>query len=378
MRLERELDEWVAAGLISAEQARRIASHAAARRRPWGLWAAIGLGGLAIVAGVLSVVAANWAGIPDGVKLALHFALNLAAAAGLLAAIRADRHAWIELFLFLSAGLVMTGIALVGQVFQLSSDLWKPFATWLVLTTPLLLIGGRGTLTALSWSAILVATLVTLVGDFEPWLDDHRIVLGIAAACPGFLAILGHLGLGKHERSAFWTAMRETGIFLALGVASLLPTFVWHFDAPRSGEYSDLVLPMLPGLLPVAVASVALLGWRPGGARSGAVALAAATVAAILPAILPLEGMLGAFTGSLAFIGLWGAAAAGALHDGRIVLFRAAVGLIAARIVILYFEAIGSLTETGFGLITGGILAIVITMVTVRVLRRVRPEGRAA
>ena len=50
-----------------------------------------------------------------------------------------ERPVWIDLALFLFSGSLLTAIALIGQVFQLSSPLWKPLLFWLAIASPLLL-----------------------------------------------------------------------------------------------------------------------------------------------------------------------------------------------------------------------------------------------
>src|SRR5690348_5279582 len=73
MRLRQKLDRWTEAGLISGDQAAailRAETAEADRGGSWVVWALASVGGLAVVGGVISLVAANWDDIPDKVKLA--------------------------------------------------------------------------------------------------------------------------------------------------------------------------------------------------------------------------------------------------------------------------------------------------------------------
>jgi len=58
----RKIAAWHAPGLIDAETRDRILAYEAAHARPLALWAVFGIGALAIGLGIVSVIAANFAG----------------------------------------------------------------------------------------------------------------------------------------------------------------------------------------------------------------------------------------------------------------------------------------------------------------------------
>ncbi len=376
MGLERNLDDWVAAGLISADQAGAIRAHAARHSRPWGLWAVVGLGGLAILLGLMALVAANWADIPAGLKLALHFLLNLAAGWAVVVASRQGRALWLELALFLFTGLVLTGIALTGQVFQMSSAPWRPLAFWLALTSPLLLLAGQGRATAWLWIVIVGATLGGVVEEFHRWFADHRWAIGLPLTVPALLVLLGDQGsrqTSRHaSRHAFWQAVRLAGLQVVVIVASLMPSFVWYQSLPDQHDYARDLLPALPILLGATALAIAALLRKPEADRGGAGVLGLATLLPILPMLLPLAGIAGELAGALAFTALWAAIAWAAQRRQRAGLFRLAVGVIALRLIIIYFEVFGSLATTGVGLIVSGLLVIGAAVGTTHLLRRWR------
>ena len=68
MSLHSQLARWQSAGLLTADQAQRLADHESSRSSGsrWMVWALSGVGALAIVAGLISVIAANWDEIPSG------------------------------------------------------------------------------------------------------------------------------------------------------------------------------------------------------------------------------------------------------------------------------------------------------------------------
>ena len=117
----RKLEAWHKAGLIDDQALGRILAWEQEHHRPLGLWAAIGIGALAIGLGIISVVAANWEDVPGTIRLAVHLLL-MAALAGFLAW-RGDRveqaQPWgLEAAIFVLALLGMTFFGHLGQVWS--------------------------------------------------------------------------------------------------------------------------------------------------------------------------------------------------------------------------------------------------------------------
>src|SRR3546814_14181756 len=76
MDLERGLQAWLPSGLIDAATADAIRDHEGAARTPWGRWAVIALGLLAVALGLAMVIASHWQAIPRGLKLGVHLLLT--------------------------------------------------------------------------------------------------------------------------------------------------------------------------------------------------------------------------------------------------------------------------------------------------------------
>jgi hypothetical protein len=345
------LERWRVAGLISDDQAAAIRDFEAAHARPWGLWALAGIGGFAVALGFVALVAANWAALPDGVKLGGHGLLNLAAAAGV---VRALRHgpAWLaELALFVFGALILTGLALIGQVFQLTSPLWRPLAIWALLCAPLFLLFGQGKLTALGWGLTLAGAALAFALDFEErWLWLPLLVVPLLIA-------LGEASWASGGRAPFWAALRWLGLATALGGASAL-SVIW-LGSPIGQENSRADL--WRGLLVAGLASAALVAWlhQRGAAPLTAHLLSACLVVAALAMLaIPVPDVAGSVLAAAAFIGLWAAVAWAAQRHARSGLFRLAVALIVARLFLVYLEVFGSLATTGAGLILSGLLLI--------------------
>ncbi len=69
MSLDRKLARWEDAGLIDGDTRARIRAFEQSERAPVALYALGVLGAGTLALGVVSVVAANWDGIPGSVKL---------------------------------------------------------------------------------------------------------------------------------------------------------------------------------------------------------------------------------------------------------------------------------------------------------------------
>ena len=366
MALDRKLDEWQAAGLIDASVAEAIRTHEADASRPIALWATIGIGLFALALGLVLLVAAGWDMIPAGVKLGVHWAMTAAAAAVVWQARRQDR-VWLgEGALFVLAALVLAGIALQGQIYQVTSPVWQALGWWALLVTPAILIAGCTRLTAYGWAGMLTVLAIAYATETQASRElFDTIADNLPAALPPAL-ILVSLWPRPVE---FANGMREAGLALLLAGASLA-----HFAWPIEISATDASI--MATRLPLAIVLAALgasLARRLGPGASNVVrtCLVAATLATTLAAAVPHPDELAPrLFGAFAFFAMWGAIAKSAHDAGWRVLFGIAIGMIAVRLFIVYIELFGGLALTGLGLIVGGLLLIGLTLVWTRLMRR--------
>lgn len=377
--IDGKLSAWQRAGLLDAQTVAAIRAYEAENARPLVLWAAIGLGALAVGLGLVSVVAANWEDIPGRLRLAVHF-LALAGLAALLWRLGRDlagEASWAEeaaLFVFGVLGLTFFGH--VGQVYQTSAPLWQPLAAWLVLFAPAIALRGSGWLTA---------GLVALVVTWASWgfADPARplfgaearsdAVIGLATALPVLLAPLGAWMDRLGAREGFWSRLEQLGFAYAIACASLVivASAFGELDGDGLLTFTAQGVQALVGL--VAAALVGLARRDPPGASSAAVL--AGSALAILAAHAVEGSQLGA---ALLFMALWVGIALAALQGGSRGVFQLAVATVAARLVILSFELASDLLTSGFGLILAGVLILAIAWGAVRLSRRLAPARRGA
>lgn len=368
---------WQAAGLIDGDLAARIVAWEAAHRRPVFLWAVAGMGALALSLGVMAIVGANWDDIPAWLKLAVDLGLNAACAVVVFVSWRRDWPWRRELAALLLSGLVLSGIALIGQVYQLQSAPWRALALWLVLTTPFLALTSYSRLTGTIW---VIAAVTTWFVAEEPlqalfaylsgtaWLFSYQLALmGYLAACAMIvIAILRGLWLPAREQAGLMGQLAWAGLIAACTVAVSIGWIESRQGIPLFG-------PILLAMLATLPATVAI--WL-GDERAERTPLLGLLIGSLVIwslglIVAPMEGRSGELVRALLFIVYWigiGAAAARASRRG---LFGLAFTMVGLRLLILYFEAIGGLTATGFGLIGGGVLCLVLAAVGWRLTRGV-------
>lgn len=371
----RKLLKWQDAGLIDAATRQRIEAWEAEHSRPLALWAAIGIGALAIGLGVISVVAANWEDVPGIVRLAIHLAL-LAGLAGFIWH-RGERleqqHPWgLEAALFVLAILGMTFFGHLGQVYQTDSPLWKPLTAWLVLFAPLLLLRGQSWLAA----ALLMGTLIYACWDYSvqtDWslreqADPPYLWYSFVTAAPVLAApFAAWMRERKTNREAFWKQLEQLTLAYALGGASLICVAAGYeeFDEQVLSSGSHLIRAVI-GL--AAAAGVYVVRKQASGSAS-AVVLAASGLVGLIA--LPLAGE--ELVGALLFMALWAVVAAVSLKTGLRSAFQLAVAAIALRLIILSFELASDLLTSGFGLIVAGGMILGIAWGALRISRQFAP-----
>lgn len=367
----RYLARWQAAGLLDADTVARIQSHEASTARPVWLWALSGLGAFAIVMGVMALIAANWEEIPGWLKIALDLALNAAAAVGLFVAWRAGWEKTRELLAILLFGLVIGGIALISQVYQLTGEVWQALLVWMIVCTPFLALVTRSRLLGVVWAIAMTTTWIAAWEVVDRGLrhlfskTEPVVLMGLI---PGVLLLA--VGVAR----ALQPSTRAQGGTIAMcGVLGMMAmTVLAQVDFFGRNPYAGL-----PWVVVGAAVILAPLLWlraatdRDDALRTGGIAFATAiallTMMAIHHGFFGVDGdtwsarrdaQLPRLLFALTFIGYWAFLSWLALRAGKRGLFIVAFAIIAIRVFIFYWEALGGLLNTGLGLILGGFLCM--------------------
>jgi uncharacterized membrane protein len=176
-RVEHYLAHWRQVGLLSDQQVAELRATSppdqppASAAVPWVRWALVVLGGGLLLAGLILVMAENWARIPAFGKLGGWLVLYL----GLLALIEraaraADRPLIPEALAYVAGGWLFGGIALVSQIYHLNSRPANGLWFWLALALPLCWVMPWRAMSLVAFTA-LVAALTAEVAESGGWLE---------------------------------------------------------------------------------------------------------------------------------------------------------------------------------------------------------------
>lgn len=377
----RKIAIWHETGLIDAGTRDRLLAYEASHARPLALWAVFGIGALAIGLGLVSVIAANWEEIPGQLRLSVHLALIAGGLAVLF--LREEQMAaaspWaVEALLFVTAALGLSFFGHIGQVYQTSSPLWQPLATWLVLFAPLLLLMGRSWPAALAVLGGSVWCVWEYASTSNAWRNPHdpgfAVLLWYAfvIALPVAFAPLAAWLRDRSARPAFWRRLDQLALTYSVAGASFATVFS-ALGAFNVRELNGLNMAMSGAVALLAGLLTGLARWGVSGQMSGAIMAGAGMV-------LPLAYAANDLTlpPALLFMALWVGIAAAALAAGWRGVFQLAVGVIALRLMILSFELAGDLLTSGFGLILSGLMILGVAWIAVRVSKTFAPASEGA
>ncbi len=360
-KLESSLQEWVAGGIISSEQADRIRSFEDAKpERSWVLSGLLLLGTFIVGVGVISIIAANWENIPDAMKLAGDFAI-LGGLAYLTAKFWSEEK-WAVFDATLSAFMiaVVASIGLISQIFHTGGQLHQALFLWCGLTLapslfarhvfpPFMWIGTF--LIAVGAGALNSQTMVAIFKE-----SPHALGMVIPLFC-GVLTIgaRAFLGDGVHTRAFRWW-MFLTGLG---GV--VVSEFADDFFRTTTKHW----LPYLPGFVFALILAV-FLGVVREYNRIQRILLGTVIVSFVLHfqiAFLEFDSSLvrSVVSATLTIITLTAMAVFMAGLQARRT-FQWLLFMIGGRFLVLYFQAFGGLAQTGLGLIISGGIVIGVAM----------------
>lgn len=368
-----DLSRWVAADLLSFEQAKRIARFEEARAHAVGRGRASRaialLGALTLVSGVGSLVAYNWDRFSDGVKLG-GLGLLLALALALVLRIRHSsaaattpgdsseegESASLDVALLISTGLTLAGLSLVSQIYHQDGEVWQLLFAWSFATAPLMSYS-RTRFAHIFWYVALFVSLVSSFGDAS---DVLRRVMTSDSDYAEWACVLlfGTISVVLSERFA---ASRFPGrafagrIFtrLHLILLGLFGGLTWFQNEDGNLLFWALGLLSFGAIFISAPQALQRLGF--GSVRRVQLLFGVGLFLAVLPMGFSVESGFAAFVSFVLFWGLawYLAEQAGAARNARLAVF-----LIGGRVVIASFELFESLLITGGALIGFGVLAL--------------------
>jgi hypothetical protein len=351
------------------------------RKRPLLLYAFGGLGALAVAIGIISLIASNWDEIGRPGKLIVDLLLLVVVAYRILASRPAS---WVREVLLLFYFLIfLASLALVGQAYQVGGKPYQALIFWMVLGSPLVLLG-RHWMLAAAWLAGLIATVWMILDEafrlHRWWRGDtveQIVVVGVLSLGPLLCLGLGMWPAVVRRRAQYAGFFRIIGWLWLVGLTSLAQ-HLWYLSFGSVELFGDepavwsLVIPGLVGLaltwlLPRALQATGRSAWLLRAM------LLFTTLSSLLPAAIPHDHL--PVLGAISFILLWIGFALTAYQWGFIHILNVCTAVIAVRLIVAYVELFGSLAQTGVGMIIGGLLTVGLAWVWVRKSRDFRKSN---
>jgi uncharacterized membrane protein len=350
-QLTKSLKDWVDHGFISVEQAEKIQAHESAKpQRSWVLYGFIILGVVTIGIGLISLIASNWDQIPDMVKIICDFGLLIAVAYGVLRAHERSTQLAFEGLLVLFMLLVLATIGLVSQIYHTGGKLHQALLFWSAITVGSAIVSRRP-FAPLLWCAGFFGALV-VIGLERSFLEaifhrsPHHVFMSLT-----FFSGLMALFVSKVKNGAHQTN--------ALVKSAMILSFVGLFFTEVPFDHLDHNTSLATGLGAGLSLALAIGVWMSREFRkSQKSAVTGMIIVFLVSFFVPSKGIGPQLTHAIltsTFLVL-SATLAGSFHDKKIfnLLLMAAGG----RILVFYFQALGGLAYTGFGLIISGLVII--------------------
>jgi uncharacterized membrane protein len=369
--LEERLKIWAEHGLISNDQGRKILDFENSQvSRSWIIYGVAAIGVVAIAAGLISIIAANWAEITPTQKLTTYFLWQ--GLLGLAFYQQSERPGLKrEILLSLFSLSFLGGIGLVGQIYNIESDAWQGLAFWLTLILPAAILAQTRALPML-WIIALFITLELWKWNHVTWYYgsrsydmgdlNHQHLTVRLLAMAGMYAVMCIGGLHPYIKNTGVKNLTES--FAKVGWLVLMLfyvpyiNFLWvSFDRLTPFTLIEIAPAFTLALI---AAAIYLLRPKPVSTNNSDYILGLTIFLTGILTVIPLliVNLRSDFLGALICIGLFalGATAAARINARRI--FNALSFLIAGRFILVYFEVFGSLAATGLGLIISGMLIL--------------------
>lgn len=370
--VDRRIERWVAAGLLDEPTAARIRAFeraaAGSRRWSWPVWLALGFGAVALAAGVLLFVSAQW----DVLSPAARFTVVLAGVGALHVAGAAAAERWPALAVTLHAvgtASLGAGVYLAGQIFNLDEHwpgglmLWAMGAAagWALLAhwPQLLLLAALG-------PAWLVGEWVVAVGNAGP--GDAA---GVAAGGITLLALAYAAAPGSGARTLDRTMLAGLGV--AVLPVALIVLALATDDGPGAAAHP------LPGRLlgfgwataigvPLALGGV----WRQRQAWPLAAAAVWIVVAVRIEPTVGETALYAWWAVGAAAMASWGVA------EARISHINLGAAIFVATVLTFYFSRVMDKLDRAAGLMALGVVLLAGGWLVERSRRRLVARARRA
>ena len=355
--LEKKLKNWVSLGLISQDQAQSISHHeSSSSGNSWILSGLLILGAAIIGIGIISLVASNWNHIPDIAKLLCDFTLLILVVLWILKAWEAQKKIQFEALLLFFLILCLASIGLISQVFQTGGELYQALMLWSLITFPAVLVAQK-ILIPFLWTGIFLVGAIFTALNFVPlqfiFKNNHlAIFMDFVLLCPVFM-IISKMVSGEVSSTRAFRAWTLVGGLISLIIVE------WYRLIGNADFllHSGIILPYSPGYFFAAFIAFSILRDIDYSGVQKLIVLSILVLFLIL-FHLPFFGITSSLVyASFTIIELILMAIFIASLQEKF-LFQILLLILGLRFLMLYFQAIGGLAQTGVGLIVSGCVVI--------------------
>lgn len=371
MNISKKLEVWTQAKLITEPQKQAIVEFEMKTKRPMFLYVLLFLSSFCIGLGILAIIASNWQIIPANAKLFGDFAILASLAGGIYYACQNNKNFLREALILLYAIMILASIGLIAQIFQLVPHGYRAYLFWAVMAAPLLYFSKKAVLSFI-WLPVFIASLLDFLDDFA-WFS--KFIRRFDNMFPGALLFLSIVFLVSiyvliikkyYKSSALALAFRSWSIILIIAFVISMDIFSIEIFNPYYRSWTGETTHVLSNLLLWGIAGGLLAGYGYYNRRQGAywaTALLLMSVFSFIANILPQNRDVYALWGAMLTLSMLGLASVYAYRQNNIKLLNLASVLMAVRFFIIYIQVFGSLLTTGLGLITTGIVFLVIAYI---------------
>lgn len=348
--LNKKVEEWVKNDVINQSDADNILKYENEYRPSYVLHTILGIACLAIVVGIISIIAANWHKVPAYLKLTSNFSAHVAILSSIYYFYKKENKKVTDLLIGIEFGMVIGTIALIGQIYHLDGHLFNSTSFWIVVTTPLVLFSSFHYI-PYAWTILLV--FVYFQGIHFIYQDFVKADYAFARSslCISFILYWLSCMFQRYKKDHFHIATQKIGLFLFASIITFVTSLAWYAQNDFLQYKEFLVATIL-----LALPTIIYLFKR--NMKDVAIIVSMGTVFFLLPQYIQHEEQK--IIAGATFLIFWISIARFAYKRQIKNIFDAASFLIAVRIIAIYFEVFGSLLQTGIGLITAGILTIVV------------------
>jgi len=365
-KLSNQLKQWHKHGLINTEQITAITRFEHDKGHHFSMIRGFIMLGIAVVAiGVIALVAANWFGIPDSVKLGVNFTVLMTIAVAAFYTHHYQMDIAFESLLLAFMLMMMASLGLVTQIYHLNWSWYEAVMTWSLVALPIVLLSHQ-LANALVWTGL---TLIASIFWFMPpswelisYGNEFPLIMLTIAMCATLTGVTAGQILPRFATTKFiGRACRRWVPFYAMGSVIFADLLIsgWHGnDVIMTEEY------FVYGVVYLVLALFASYGIYTNKRNSMArrhlifAMLVGFSALILIVDLAPQSEWLAAAT--TIFLFTLGAIHYGSLGAARI--FQLMTILIGLRFFMVYLVVIGTLAMTGIGLIISGLLIIALAV----------------